>query len=44
MLMDLRAVLGELEHGAPIRRATAAATQEATGFESPVPELGVDDS
>jgi hypothetical protein len=30
MLMDLRAVLGELEHGA--------------GFESPVPELGADDS
>jgi predicted regulator of Ras-like GTPase activity (Roadblock/LC7/MglB family) len=43
MLMDLRAVLGELE-GEPIRRATAAATEEGTGFESPVPELGADDS
>jgi predicted regulator of Ras-like GTPase activity (Roadblock/LC7/MglB family) len=44
MLMDLRAVLGELEGGQPIRRATAAATQEGAGFESPVPELGADDS
>jgi hypothetical protein len=44
MLMDLRAVLGELEGGKPIRRATAAATEEAAGFESPVPELGADDS
>jgi predicted regulator of Ras-like GTPase activity (Roadblock/LC7/MglB family) len=44
MLMDLRAVLGELEHGKPIRRATAAATEEGAGFESPVPELGADDS
>jgi predicted regulator of Ras-like GTPase activity (Roadblock/LC7/MglB family) len=43
MLMDLRAVLGELEGGEPIRRATAAATQEGSGFESPVPELGVDE-
>jgi predicted regulator of Ras-like GTPase activity (Roadblock/LC7/MglB family) len=43
MLMDLRAVLGELDGGAPIRRATAAVTQEGSGFESPVPELGVDD-
>jgi hypothetical protein len=41
--MDLRAVLGELEGGEPIRRATAAVTQEGSGFESPVPELGVDD-
>jgi predicted regulator of Ras-like GTPase activity (Roadblock/LC7/MglB family) len=44
MLTDLRAVLGELEGGGPIRRATAAATGEGTGFESPVPELGADDS
>jgi hypothetical protein len=44
MLMDLRAVLGELDGGTPIRRATAAATEEGTGFESPVPELGADDS
>jgi len=51
MLMDLRAVLGELEGGAPIRRATAAAaagapveaTEEAAAGESPVPELGVDE-
>ena len=43
MLMDLRAVLGELE-GVPIRRATSASTEEGPGFESPVPELGVDDS
>jgi predicted regulator of Ras-like GTPase activity (Roadblock/LC7/MglB family) len=33
MLMDLRAVLGELESGQPIRRARAA-----------VPELGAEDS
>ncbi len=44
MLMDLRAVLGELEGGKPIRRATAAATEEGAGFESPVPELGADES
>jgi Roadblock/LC7 domain len=44
MLMDLRAVLGELDGGAPIRRATAAATEEGSGFESPLPELGADDS
>jgi predicted regulator of Ras-like GTPase activity (Roadblock/LC7/MglB family) len=44
MLMDLRAVLGELEGGKPIRRATAAATEEGAAFESPVPELGADDS
>jgi predicted regulator of Ras-like GTPase activity (Roadblock/LC7/MglB family) len=44
MLMDLRAVLGELEEGVPIRRVTAAATGEGPAFESPVPELGVDDS
>jgi predicted regulator of Ras-like GTPase activity (Roadblock/LC7/MglB family) len=43
MLMDLRAVLGELEEGVPIRRATAAVTEEGPGFESPVPELGVDE-
>jgi predicted regulator of Ras-like GTPase activity (Roadblock/LC7/MglB family) len=43
MLMDLRAVLSELAGGAPIRRATAAATPEGSAFESPVPELGVDD-
>ena len=48
MLMDLRAVLGELEGGPPIRRSTAAdeppaagpATEEAAAGESPVPELG----
>jgi hypothetical protein len=47
MLMDLRAVLGELEGGAPIRRSTAAeepgagtATEEDAAGESPVPELG----
>ncbi|MEA2420230.1 MAG: hypothetical protein QOE60_2436 [Thermoleophilaceae bacterium] len=49
MLMDLHAVLGELEHGTPIPRSTAAAaagapveaTEEAAVGESPVPELGV---
>jgi hypothetical protein len=47
MLMDLRAVLGELEGGPPIRRSTAAeepgegeATEEGAAGESPVPELG----
>jgi Roadblock/LC7 domain-containing protein len=48
MLMDLRAVLGELEGGPPIRRSTAAegegevgpATEEAAAGESPIPELG----
>jgi Roadblock/LC7 domain len=47
MLMDLRAVLGELEGGPPIRRSTAAeeaapgpASEEAAASESPVPELG----
>jgi hypothetical protein len=47
MLMDLRAVLGELEHGRPIRRSTAAeepgageATEEEAAGESPIPELG----
>jgi hypothetical protein len=48
MLMDLRAVLGELEGGPPIRRSVAApdtavpgpATEEAATEESPVPELG----
>jgi predicted regulator of Ras-like GTPase activity (Roadblock/LC7/MglB family) len=47
MLMDLRAVLGELEDGRPIRRSTAAeepgaaeATEEEAAGESPVPELG----
>ena len=51
MLMDLRAVLGELEGGAPIRRSTSAAapaaeaeaTEEAAASESPVPELGVEE-
>jgi Roadblock/LC7 domain len=51
MLMDLRAVLGELEGGPPIRRSTAAAaagapveaTEEAAAGESPVPELGVEE-
>jgi hypothetical protein len=47
MLMDLRAVLGELEGGPPIRRSTSAdegtpgpATEEMAAGESPVPELG----
>ncbi len=47
-LMDLRAVLGELEEGRPIRRSTAAgekgasgpASEEAAAGESPIPELG----
>ena len=50
MLMDLRAVLGELEHGRAIRRSVAAseegasgpASEEAAASESPVPELGQD--
>jgi hypothetical protein len=50
MLMDLRAVLGELQEGHAIRRSTAAepvgapgpATEQAAASESPVPELGVD--
>jgi len=49
MLMDLRAVLGELEGGPPIRRSSPAAeaargpaTEEAAARESPVPELGDD--
>jgi hypothetical protein len=51
MLYDLRAVLGELEGGPPIRRATAAdqataetapATEEAAAGELPLPELGRD--
>jgi len=48
MLMDLRAVLGELEGGTPIRRSTSVeeegapgpATEEEVARESPVPELG----
>jgi hypothetical protein len=47
MLMDLRAVLGELEGGPPIRRSTSAeesgpgpATEEGAAGDSPVPELG----
>jgi predicted regulator of Ras-like GTPase activity (Roadblock/LC7/MglB family) len=52
MLMDLRAVLGELQEGHVIRRSTAAAagapagpaTEQAAAGESPVPELGVDES
>ena len=47
-LMDLRAVLAELEDGRPIRRSTAAGEQgtagpvseEAVAGESPIPELG----
>jgi hypothetical protein len=50
MLMDLRAVLGELGGGPPVRRSTPAAeqgapveaTEEAAAGESPVPELGVE--
>jgi len=48
MLTDLRAVLGELEGGRPIRRSSPAeeeaaagpATEEAAASELPVPELG----
>jgi hypothetical protein len=49
MLMDLRAVLRELEGGPPIHRSAAAeedvadsgpASEEAAAGESPVPELG----
>jgi predicted regulator of Ras-like GTPase activity (Roadblock/LC7/MglB family) len=48
MLMDLRAVLGELEGGRAIRRSVAAgeeeapgpASEEAAASESPIPELG----
>ena len=46
-LMDLRAVLGELEEGRRIHRSSAAeepgtgeATEEEAAGESPVPELG----
>jgi predicted regulator of Ras-like GTPase activity (Roadblock/LC7/MglB family) len=49
MLYDLRAVLGELEGGPPIRVATAAdegarerASEEQAASELPVPELGRD--
>jgi hypothetical protein len=47
MLYDLRAVLGELEGGLPIRRSTSAeertsgpATEEQLAEELPMPELG----
>jgi hypothetical protein len=48
MLWDLRAVLGELEGGPPIRRSISVddggapeeASEEAAAEESPVPELG----
>jgi predicted regulator of Ras-like GTPase activity (Roadblock/LC7/MglB family) len=50
MLMDLRAVLAELDGGTPIRRATPAAEPaaaqdadpQAVVGESPVPELGIE--
>jgi predicted regulator of Ras-like GTPase activity (Roadblock/LC7/MglB family) len=49
MLMDLRAVLGELEGGPPIRRSTAVeegapgpSSEELAASELPVPELGRD--
>jgi predicted regulator of Ras-like GTPase activity (Roadblock/LC7/MglB family) len=49
MLMDLRAVLAELEGGPPIRRSMAAeepargpASEEVAAGDSPVPELGHD--
>jgi hypothetical protein len=49
MLYDLRAVLGELAGGPPIRRATAAeagaggpASEEEAASELPLPELGRD--
>ena len=41
MLMDLRAVLGELEGGTPIRRVTAAAAAGGPA-ETPMPELGAE--
>jgi hypothetical protein len=41
MLMDLRAVLDELEGGAPIRRAPAA-PGAAGPAETPMPELGAE--
>jgi hypothetical protein len=41
MLMDLRAVLGELEGGAPVRRAPAA-SGAAGPAETPMPELGAE--
>jgi Roadblock/LC7 domain len=41
MLMDLRAVLGELEGGAPVRRVTAAAAAGGPA-ETPMPELGIE--
>jgi hypothetical protein len=41
MLMDLRAVLGELEGGGPIRRAPAA-PGAAGPAETPMPELGAE--
>ncbi len=52
MLMDLRAVIGELEGGPQIRRSTAAAAagasieapQEAAAGASPGPELGLEDT
>jgi hypothetical protein len=48
MLMDLRAVMGDLEEGRPVRRRTAAeadaaageVSEEAAASESPIPELG----
>jgi hypothetical protein len=47
MLYDLRALLGELEGGAPIRRSTSVedsapgpATEEHAAEELPMPELG----
>ena len=47
MLYDLRAVLGELEGGPPIRRSSSAderragpATEELAAEELPMPELG----
>jgi Roadblock/LC7 domain len=49
MLYDLRAVLGELEGGPPIRRAAAAeatgagpASEEDAASDLPIPELGRD--
>ena len=41
MLTDLRAVLGELEGGSPVRRAPAAAAAGVPA-ETPMPELGIE--
>lgn len=42
MLYDLRAVLGELEHGTPIRTSRSAGPPSEDLPEPPVPELGAE--